>query len=119
MHEIRRNVRPPGIERILRCMIVCWPITLSRNVVDVSGVFRETSPRILHVMEVVGAKHMTAKAPTLRKAFLEHMHGTLTNFVHGAYVPAKMVMSRGIRAREGDHMMITTVDPMQERDIVP
>src|SRR5208282_1798954 len=68
VHEIIRDIWPPGVEGVFRREVSCRPIAIGRHVVDVGGIFTEAAPRVLNVMKEVRAQHMTADTPALTKA---------------------------------------------------
>src|SRR6516165_3616481 len=76
MNEILGHIRPPGIEGIVRRMIPRGPVACCRDVVDVSGIFAEASPWILHIVKVVRTEHMASQAPAFGEALVEHVHGS-------------------------------------------
>src|SRR5215469_9115360 len=102
MNEILGHIRPPGIEGIVRRMIPRGPVARCRDVVDVSGIFAEASPWILHIVKVVRAEHMASQAPAFGEALVEHVHGSGADLVDRADIPAEVMMARSVRARERD-----------------
>ena len=89
--EFARHIRPPEIERILRLVVGGRPALFLRDVVDVAGIFRETAPRIAHVVEVVGAEHVTAETPAFGPALVVHAHGAEPDIVDARDVPTAMM----------------------------
>ena len=61
---------------------------------------------------------MAAQAPTLGEPFFQHVHGAGADLVDRSNIPAEVMMARRIRACEGDHVMITAMNAVHERDIV-
>src|SRR3984885_12393960 len=118
MHEVFRDVRPPGIKRILRGVIARRPVDRRRDVVDIGGIFGKAAPGILDVVEVIRAQHMTAQAPALGKALAQHVDRASPDFVDRADVPAEMMMAGSIGARERDHVMIAAMDAVKESDVI-
>src|SRR6185312_4728347 len=118
VNEVLGDVRAPGIEGIVRWMVSRGPVAGRGNVVDIGGVFAEASPRILNVVEVIRAEHVSAQAPALRKALFEHVRGAGADLVDRAHVPAEMMVAGGVGTREGDHVMIAAVNAVQESNIV-
>ena len=40
------------------------------------------APRITHIVEVIGAQYMAAKAPPSGKTLIGHLHGATADFVN-------------------------------------
>src|SRR4029079_13859210 len=116
--ELARNVGTPEVERILRLVVGGRPAFVLRDVVDVAGIFRETAPRITHVVEIVRAQHMTAKTPALGPAFVVHAHGAEADVVEAGDVPTAMVEAGRARLHQSEQMMVAAVDAVHESDEV-
>src|SRR5262245_56859296 len=56
--EILGRSRTPDVKRVRRRVIAGLPVMIDRDVVDVGGILRVASPRIAHVMKVIGAEHV-------------------------------------------------------------
>ena len=70
-------------------------------------------------MKVIRSQHVSAEAPTFRKALAEHVHGAGSDLVDRTDVPAEMVMAGRVRSRESNHVMIAAVDAMQKAILSP
>src|SRR4029079_11243826 len=73
--KFARHLRTPEIKRILRLVIGGRPTLVLRNVVDIARIFGEAAPRVAHVVEIVGAKHMPPETPAFGPALVVHAHG--------------------------------------------
>src|ERR1700721_995563 len=97
MNEVLGDIRAPGIEGIVRGVIPRRPVAGGGDVVDIGGIFAETSPRILHVVEGFRAEHVAAQAPAFGEALVEHVHGAGADLVDRADIPAEVMMARSVR----------------------
>src|SRR5215475_872743 len=86
--EIVGRLRAPQRQRVLGLVVAWFPRLRLGNVIDIAGIFGEAAPRVLHVMEIVGAEHVAAESPAPGVALVGHAGGAEADVVDRADVPA-------------------------------
>ena len=117
--EIVGHRRSPDVERILGRIVARGPFDVGRNEVDVVRIFGEAAPGIAHVTEIIRADHMAAHAPAMRIPAVGHLLHAEPDLVDARDVPARMMQTRAVRLRERQHVVVTGMRAVQERDDVP
>src|SRR5262249_13312580 len=115
---IRGHLRPPDVEGVLGIVITGLPMKSRRNVVHVAGVLAVAAPGISGVVEVVRSEHVAPGPPSLSESMPRHLHRAKSDLVYGAYIPAAVMQTGRVGARERDQMMIAAMNAVHECDVI-
>ena len=94
------------------------PTNVRWYVVDIAGIFAVTAPRIAHVVKEIRTERVPPQTPTFCVAFIGHVHRAEPDIANASNIPTAMVHARRIGLTKGQHVMITSMNCMHERDYV-
>src|SRR3546814_16590768 len=92
------------------------PFAISRNKVDISGIFAVAAPGVANIIKIIRAENVTPEPPAACEASACHLAGTATDLLDRTDIPALMVHPRMVRHNQREPTVLPALRPGQEEN---